>query len=201
MTCTDSGFSDSCCTLHTVLWVLGVVAGGGCIVGFGSGVVDRETLINEARDKRFTDFPPTRSLSGGVEKKEDLRCATIEDAPSGVRIGLRDAVESLLDFSARALILWDMPDPTLIFLAATTAVSVFEWVNHGPDNLRGPDGSEETPPRRGSCCDADLLGTTTSGLDVFRGKKGIMGDLETDIGMASSSFALCNSSMKESSDR
>lgn len=67
--------------------------------------------------------------------------------------------------------------------------------------MRGPDGSGETPLSRGSCCDADLLGTRTSGPDVFRGKTGIMGDLETDIGIASSNLALCNSSMKESSDR
>lgn len=105
VTCTDSGCSDSCCTLYTVLCFVGVIADGGCTVGFGSGVVDRDTLMNEARDKRLTDFPLAKSPSGGLEKKDDLRCATIEDAPSAVRMGLREAVESLLDFSARALIL------------------------------------------------------------------------------------------------
>lgn len=125
VTCTDSGCSDSCCMLYTVLCLGGVFVGVACKLGFGSGVVDLETLINEARDIRFKDLPPVTSLSGGLEKKDDLRWATMEELPSDVRTGLSDAVESRFDFSARALILWDMPDPTLIFLATTTG-SVFE---------------------------------------------------------------------------
>lgn len=59
--------------------------------------------MNEARDVRLTNVG--EFTSGGVEKKDDLRCATIEAPPSGVSVGLNDAAESLLDFSARALIL------------------------------------------------------------------------------------------------
>jgi hypothetical protein len=37
--------------------------------------------------------------------------------------------------------------------------------------------------------------------DALRENQGVIGDLETDIGLASCTVALCNSSMKESSDR
>ena len=126
VTCTDSGCSDSCCILYTVLCLGGVFVGVASTLCFGSGVVDLATLMNDARDIRFKDFPLVASPSGGLEKKDDLRCATMEELLSDVRTGLSDAVESLFDFSAKALILCEIPDPTLIFLAATTTVSVFE---------------------------------------------------------------------------
>jgi hypothetical protein len=37
--------------------------------------------------------------------------------------------------------------------------------------------------------------------DVFRENQGVIGDLDTDMGLASCTVALCSSSMKESSDR
>ena len=55
-------------------------------------------------------------------------------------MGLAAAMESLFDFSARAFILCDIPEDTLIFFAVTT-VSEFEWGSHGPTDLREPDGS------------------------------------------------------------
>ena len=147
--------------------------------------------MKEARDMRFADVPLGELPSGGVEKKVDLRCAKVEERPSGLRTGLNEADESLLDFSARALILCAIPPPTLIFFVAITE-SVLEWVSHGPDSFRGPDCSGGVSSR--TCCwDADLLSTDSSGLEGFpglegfRGKKGMIGDLETDtdIGMAS----------------
>jgi hypothetical protein len=63
---------------------------------------------------------PLGTSAGGAEKNDDLRWATIEADASGVASELTDAEDSLLDFSASALILCDIPDDTLIFFATTT---------------------------------------------------------------------------------
>ena len=176
------------------------LTGTGCNTDFLSGVVEVIKFANEARLKRLTDFPLGEFPLGGVEKKDDLRWATIEADASGVVLELTEMVDSRLDFSARALILCEMPEDTLIFLAVTT-LSGLTCEGHGPEALRPLSCSGEKRPGM-NWLEVDLSGMEISDtIDDFREKNGFMGDFETETGLASSNLALCNSSMKESSER
>jgi hypothetical protein len=100
--------------------------------------------------------------------------------------GVSDDEESRLDFSASALIRCEMPEETLIFLTGAVesgSGSPLLWMLQGPedflDNCVG-----DMRPTLPYVCETDLF----SG-ELTLGWIGATGDLETDIGFASSTFA------------
>lgn len=177
-----------------------ITGGGGCNTDCLSGVDWFDNVANEARLKRLLGSGVGEFPLGDVEKKEDLRCATSEWEVSGVVAGGLTETESRDDFSARALILCEIPEETLIFLAWTT-VSVFACGGgQGLEVLRSPSRSGVRLPGR-YWADDDLSGMVTWEMVEFLGKYGEIGDLDTEMGLASWTVALCSSSMNESSER
>ena len=140
-------------------------------------------------------------------KKFDLRCAKLdpglERGASSPAVGLNDASESRLDFSARALILCAMPPDTFteFIFGGGPISSLFAEVIHGPDDFLVSCSGDVRPSLLNDVEAALLGGDEILGSDDCRGKNGMIGDLDTDIGFACRTSALRSSSMKESSDR
>lgn len=131
VTCTDSGFSTSFCTLYTV-----DLTGAGCF--FLSVGDEAEEPKNEGLPRRVAGRPFGEVSDGGaVAKKDDLRCARLEfdESNAALAVVTGRVPDSRLVFSASALILCEMPDDTLIFLETT--VSVLALGGHPPEDLRG----------------------------------------------------------------
>jgi hypothetical protein len=127
VTWTDSGFSGPCWTLYTV-----------DLIG-----PDGFLSIIDAEDEGRVERPPWREADnpfgevsrGDDAKNEDLRWATDELGALKVAAAGFTEADSRLVFSARALILWEMPEETLIFLGADD-VSDFGGGGQPPDTLR-----------------------------------------------------------------
>jgi hypothetical protein len=91
----------------------------GCGAALLSGVDEADELKKAGLPRRVIGLPFGEVSTGVAAKKDDLRWARLElegSRPAEV-VGGED---SRLDFSASALILCEIPDDTLIFLATPT---------------------------------------------------------------------------------
>ena len=108
-----------------------------------------------------------------------------------------------MDFSASALILCAMPPDTLteFILGGGAVSSLLEEVIHGPDDFLASCSGDVRVALLNDVDAALLGGEEILGSDDCRGKNGMIGDLDTDIGFACRTSALRSSSIKESSDK
>lgn len=149
-------------------------------------------------------MPPGDLSIGDAAKKFDFRCAKLDPGlDRGVSCGLNDAVESRFDFSASALIRCAIPPETLtefIFVGGPIS-SLLVDVVHGPDDFLASCSGDVRVAWLNDVEAARLGGEETLGSEDCRGKTGMIGDLDTDMGFACRTSALRSSSIKESSDR
>src|SRR5690242_3339603 len=178
--------------------------GEGSKAGFLSGVVWLDKLRCDGLPRRWIGVPLGDLSIGDAAKKLDFLCARLDPGlDRGGSCGLNDAVESRLDFSASALILCAMPPETLteFILAGGPISSLLVDVVHGPDDFLASCSGDVRVAWLNDVDAARLGGEEILGSDGCRGKTGMIGDLDTDIGFACRTSALRSSSIKESSDR
>jgi hypothetical protein len=116
VTCTDSGCALAFCTLY-------MVALTGCALNadlFFSGVDEVDEFKKAGLPRRETGLPFGDVSTGVAAKKDDLRCARLWLGVSRELLGVAGDTSSLLDFSASALILCEMPVDTLTLLTTPT---------------------------------------------------------------------------------
>jgi hypothetical protein len=131
VTCTDSGCALPFCTLYTVALI-----DFGVGVLFFSGEEGADEFKKDGVPRRVTDLEDFGDVSSGVvAKKDDLREARLDLEESKLPGGVIGGDDSRLDFSARALILCEMPDETVIFFATPTG-SATTCGGQGPEVLR-----------------------------------------------------------------
>jgi hypothetical protein len=114
VTCTDSGCVLAFCTLYMVA-LIGAVNGD----LFFSGVDAADEFRKAGLPRREMGLPFGDVSTGVAAKKDDLRCARLWLEGSSV-LEVGGDIASLLDFSASALILCEMPEETLTLLTAPT---------------------------------------------------------------------------------
>jgi hypothetical protein len=114
VTCTDSGCAFARCTLYTVALT-------GCVPADLVSGVDEVELRKAGLPRRETGRPFGDVSIGAAAKNEDLRWARLWLEESRDPRGETGGDNSRLDFSASALILCEMPEETLTFLATPTA--------------------------------------------------------------------------------
>lgn len=134
---------------------------------------------------------------------------TVKKVEDGV-VGLGRSSFGLPDSASKALMRCEMLDPTLPFFDWILAldglrVRLFKNVAPFDDTLLGMlpwdmSTGMRSDPRIGLDAARGKRGSFLGGLPGL-GKTGVMGDLETSIGFASCTVAVCNSSIKASSSK
>jgi hypothetical protein len=114
VTCTDSGWVLFFCTLYMVALIGAVNADL-----FFSGVDEADEFRKAGLPRREMGRPFGDVSTGVAAKKDDLRWARLWLGVSK-DVGVAGDIASLLDFSASALILCEMPEETLTLLMAPT---------------------------------------------------------------------------------
>lgn len=115
VTCTDSGCAFAFCTLYTVALI-----GCGVNTDLLSGVDEADEFRKAGLPSREMGLPFGEVSIGVVAKKDDLRWARLWLELSRELTGVTGGDSSLLDFSASALILCEIPEDTLTLLVAPT---------------------------------------------------------------------------------
>jgi hypothetical protein len=101
------------------------------------------------------------------------------------------------------LILWAIPPETLteFIFGGGPISSLLVDVIHGPDDFLVRGSGDARVALLNEVDTARFGGEEILGSEDCRGKNGMIGDLDTDIGLACRTSALRSSSIKESSDR